>query len=345
MKDYYRPAALVLISVWLMSSLFGVLTGLRLSAERQLAETLQARFSAIREQELGARQLVKKNHAVVLLFVGDIMLNRGVGSQIKTNNDAVYPFRFVAEEIRKADLAFGNLESPISGRGRNQGSIYSFRADPMVVGGLKFAGFDVLSLANNHIWDWGREALEDTIVLLKEAGIFPVGAGRNEMEANEPVVRDIKGKKIAFLAYTDRYPSGLWAKDNYPGISRFDLDEVVGRIRNLKPVVDFVVVSMHWGDEYESQANETQKFIGRRLIDAGADLVIGHHPHVVQQIEYYKDGVIAYSLGNFIFDQNFSEETMAGLALRLEIGEKNIVKIIPLQVKISPTFQPSFVLE
>lgn len=341
MKDYYRPVVFILITI----SFLGALTGLRLFIETQTAERLQAHFLDIRRQELELIELTKKNQPIVLLFVGDIMLDRGVGRQIKINNDAVYPFRFVAEEISKADLAFGNLESPISSRGRNQGSIYSFRADPMVVEGLKFAGFDVLSLANNHIWDWGREALEDTVALLEEANISPVGAGRNALEANKPVIREIKNKKIAFLAYTDLYPKGLWATDYIPGISHSDLDEVVSRIKNLKPKVDLVVVSMHWGDEYKTQANEEQKFIGRRLIDAGADLVIGHHPHVVQEIEYYKDGIIVYSLGNFIFDQNFSEETMTGLALQVEIGDKNILKAIPIQVKISPTFQPSFVLE
>lgn len=297
-----------------------------------------AYLSAVQNAELAKRAALLRSDEVTLIFVGDIMLSRSVGEEMEKRGDFRYPFLEVAESIRRADIAVGNLEGPISSRGRNQGSQYSFRADPRAVGGLAFSGFDVLSLANNHIWDWGADALTDTVRLLQENGIQPVGAGGGEEEANRAVVRETGGARIAFLSYTNLYPEALEAKGSAPGISDFERREA--RVREAALAADVVVVLLHWGDEYEMRSNNIQQEVGRRLIDAGADLVVGHHPHVIQEIEAYGDGWIAYSLGNFVFDQTFSEATTEGLVLIAHIENKTLTSIETKKVFISETFQP-----
>ncbi len=280
---------------------------------------------------------------VTLLFVGDMMLTRGVGVSIWKNGggDPRYPFLLVASTTVGVDLVVGNLEGPISARGVNVGSIYSFRHPPERVEGLAFAGFDVVSLANNHIWDYGRAALEDTLLTLRDAGIAPVGAGRNFDEANAPYIADIKGTRIAFLSYTNLYPESLWATENRPGISNPDLQNLKSKILNLKSEVDILVILFHWGDEYQPKSHPREQALAHELIDAGADLIVGHHPHVVQEIENYGGKYIAYSLGNFVFDQNFSEETMRGLILKVKVKNKKIESVEPIAIQISPDFQPA----
>jgi len=271
------------------------------------------------------------------------MLSRSVGRTIEGSADYRYPFLNSAEVLREADLTFGNLEGPISSRGTNQGSMYSFRADPGVIEGLKFAGFDILSLANNHIWDWGGDALSDTVVLLQENGIETVGAGRNYGEANRPVIKKVNDFTVALLAYTDLYPSSFRATEQAPGISSFSEQAMQAAVGELKKETDIVVISLHWGEEYAGEPSASQRTVARSFIDAGADIVIGHHPHVIQEVETYKDGWIAYSLGNFIFDQNFSSQTMEGLAIRALIKNKGIVSVEKLRVNISDSFQPTIV--
>ncbi|MDP3725204.1 MAG: CapA family protein [Nanoarchaeota archaeon] len=212
---------------------------------------------------------------IELLFTGDIMLSRSVESKMRERGDYAYPFRLIAEATRGADITFGNLEGPISDQGAHQGSIYSFRADPRVLAGLNFAGFDVLSLANNHIWDWGVDALLDTVRLLKEAGISSVGAGKNQEEADKPAVFCVAfgssasklGKpsspgcrfRVAFLAYTNLYPEGLIAGEDSPGISDPRLENIRKRVGDAREEADIVIVSFHWGEEYKTESNDIQK--------------------------------------------------------------------------------------
>jgi poly-gamma-glutamate capsule biosynthesis protein CapA/YwtB (metallophosphatase superfamily) len=279
---------------------------------------------------------------VNLIFVGDIMLARAVQRVMEREQDPLYPFLKVAETIKSADISFTNLESPISDRGANQGSIYSFRAAPWVVKGLEYAGFDVVSVANNHIFDWGPLALVDTIDILKSVGIESVGAGRNFEDANRPVIKEINGTKIAFLAYTNLYPESLAASPDRAGISLFNLNQVSERVRQIKSsrAADIVIVSLHWGEEYQTKSNSVQKEIARVLVDAGVDIIIGHHPHVVQEIEKYKNSWVAYSLGNFVFDQNFSKETIQGLMLKVKILGGKIQDPQEIKIVIDSSFQP-----
>ncbi len=304
-----------------------------------LSPTEEYSFATIKKQ---LRELSRD--PTLLLFVGDIMLSRSVGKKIINANDPTFPFQKIARIIEEADLAFGNLEGPISDRGRNQGSIYSFRADPKAVQGLSYAGFDVLSLANNHIFDWGRDALEDTISLLQESNIAPIGAGKNEIEANNVYIKEIKGTKFAFLASTNLYPESLEAAGDLAGIS--DFGKLIEKSREAKTLADIVVVSLHWGEEYNAERSEYQRKFAEALTEAGADIIIGHHPHVVQEVEEVigtendSTKVIAYSLGNFVFDQNFSTSTMEGLMLKIKIEDKKIKEVEKIKVEINKDFQP-----
>ena len=261
---------------------------------------------------------------LTLLFTGDIMLDRGVEWEVEKNGgDWRLPFLKIADTLQKADLAFGNLESQISDQGTNRGSIYSFRANPQSLEGLTYAGFDVLSVANNHSLDYTREAFEDSLSRLWESGIVPV--------ADSLAIKEVKDIRIGFLAYT-----------NFAGIAKVDWDnlqEVIKDIRRAKSRVDILVVSLHAGEEYAKDPNEFQKAFARNAIDGGADLVVGHHPHVVQALEQYGQGWIAYSLGNFVFDQPFSKETMSGAILKVILEDKKIKEVSFLPTKLNSSFQ------
>jgi len=289
-----------------------------------------------------------KEDAVTLLFMGDIMLDRGVEFYITQHNNWKWPFLHIADTLRNADLAFGNLESVISDKGQNLGSVYSFRADPKTLEGLTFAGFDVLSVANNHSLDYGIEAFGDSASRLRQSGIAPVGIELFSAiaENNSKLeTRKVKGTKFGFLAYTNA-GSPLWrATQTTPGVAwvdQYTSEKFQNTIRAAKQQSDILIVSVHFGEEYQTQPSETQKLIAKNAIDAGADIVIGHHPHVVQSVEQYKHGWIAYSLGNFVFDQGFSPETMQGLIFEVVVQDKKITRVFPRSIYLNAEFQPSF---
>lgn len=293
----------------------------------------------------------KKTVSVVL--VGDTMLNRGVEYMIKNEGDGDFRFPFlkIAEDLKGVNLLFGNLEGPISDKGIKVGSIYSFRNDPKTIEGLTFAGFDVISLANNHVFDYGREALEDTFLRLKTAGIDYVGAGFNEGEAygeSTPVIKEIEGTKIGFLAYTNLGPETWKAVGENSGmawISEEDIERIKNDIKDVKEKVDILIVSFHSGEEYLSEPTQFQIEFSKAAIEAGADIVIGHHPHVIQKSEQYQSGYIFYSLGNFVFDQSFSEETQQGQMVKILIKNGKIKEVIPEKIEINNYFQPEIATE
>jgi len=289
-----------------------------------------------------------ENETITIILVGDIMLDRGVEYMIKTEGkgDFRFPFLKIADELQKADILFGNLEGPISDKGTKVGSIYSFRNDPKSIEGLTFAGFDVISLANNHVFDYGREALEDTLLRLKTAGIDYLGAGFNEKEAYSPIIKELNDTKIAFLAYTNLGPETWKAGEENSGIawiSENNLETIKRDIEKVKKESDILIVSLHSGEEYQKTPTQFQIEFSRAFIDAGADLVIGHHPHIIQPNEKYKDGWIFYSLGNFVFDQSFSEETMRGQILKVLIENGKIKEVVPINIKINDFFQPEII--
>jgi len=277
-----------------------------------------------------------KEPEVVLVAVGDIMLSRMVAQRIKEHQDPNYPFLKVADLISQADIAFGNLECPItSGRTISLFEMI-FRADPESVDGLKYAGFDILSLANNHILNFGQEGLIDTLSHLEKADIDYVGAGKSKQEAHTPKILEVNGVKIAFLAYVDNIFASVFSqtKENQPSMALMDIVEMEKDVASIKPYVDFVIISMHTGTEYALQPNSKQIDFAHAAIDVGADLIIGHHPHVVQKIEQYKDGYIFYSLGNFVFDQMWSKETRESVIAKIIFGKENIKEMAFVPVLI-----------
>jgi len=262
--------------------------------------------------------------------------------------DFKFPFLKIADELKKSDILFGNLEGPISDRGIKVGSIYSFRFKPEAINGLLYADFDILSLANNHMFDYQRIALEDTMDILKGNNIDYIGAGLNKEEAFSLKIKQIKNTKIGFLAYTNLGSKNWEAGEANSGlawVNRNSIDEIKEYIKKTKEKVDILIISLHAGEEYEENPNLFQVSFAKSCIENGADLVVGHHPHVVQAIEKYKNGWIAYSLGNFIFDQHFSDKTMESIILKVIIEEKKIKRVYSENIKINKYFQPELIIK
>ena len=329
----YKGMAILLIFVALVGFfLYQKAMSIREEVRRIYADSY---FSAVLEPEPAKTSK--------MIFVGDIMLDRGVEQSIKDNGGGSYTFPFlkIADYLKSADLAIGNLEGPISDKGYNVGSIYSFRADPKAIGGLEFAGFDAVSFANNHVFDYTREAFEDTLKRLDKAGIFCVGAGFSEKEAYASKVITVGAAKIAFLAYSNLGSKSWEAEGDSSGIAWLSQEDLRSGIKEAKTRADLVVVMFHLGEEYKTTSNSEQKSFARLAIDSGADLVVGHHPHVAQEVEKYKGKYIAYSLGNFVFDQDFSKETMEGLALEVTIKDKAIRTVEEKKLKMNEFYQPA----
>lgn len=293
-----------------------------------------------------------KQEPVKIILVGDIILDRGVEYKIQKEGkgdfflDFQFPFLKIVDYLKKADIIFGNMEGPISDKGRKVGSIYSFRHNPEAINGLTFAGFNMLSFANNHAFDYTLDALEDNFLRLKAAGIDYVGGGFNTEEAFSPVIKEVKGVKVAFLAYTNLGTEYWKAKEAQGGIAWIDsndLEKVKQDVAEAKSAADILIVSVHTGDEYTQNLTDFQKEFSKAVIDVGADLVVGHHPHVVQKSEQYNGKWIFYSLGNFIFDQDFSEETMRGQIVEIIVDNGKLKEVIPRQIKINSFFQPELI--
>jgi poly-gamma-glutamate synthesis protein (capsule biosynthesis protein) len=246
-----------------------------------------------------------ENHEIKLLFVGDIMMTRYIEEKIKDlNKKFIFPFLNILNYLKTFDYVIANLEGPISDKGIKIGNKYSFKMKPEVAEALSKANIKIVNLANNHIFDYGKIAFEDTLKNLEKNNINYFG------NSYEPLIVEKEGVKIGFLGFSD-FLKYLEVKENKIGIAvaNNNLSEL---IKKTKEKVDILIVSFHWGEEYKKMANERQRKLAKIAIDSGADLVIGHHPHIIQNIEKYKNKFIFYSLGNFIFDQNFSKETMIG---------------------------------
>lgn len=284
---------------------------------------------------------IPKIKTTTLFFVGDIMLTRGVKSSVEKNFAGDYSKLFDnLGELKNADILFGNLEGAVSDIGNNVGSKYSFRMDPIVLPILKNAGFDIVSFANNHVGDWNIDAFKDTLSGLEENGILKTGAGQNKIEAETPTIIEKNGTLFGFLGFTDVGPNWLEAKGDNPGIllaSDPNFDDI---IKNAKTKCDVLIVSFHFGVEYKTIHNSRQETLAHRAIDNGADMVIGHHPHVMEDMGEYKGKPIVYSLGNFIFDQYFSVETMRGMLYSATFEGKNLIKTENKIITLNKKYQP-----
>jgi poly-gamma-glutamate synthesis protein (capsule biosynthesis protein) len=260
---------------------------------------------------------------ITLIFAGDIMLDDGPGKTIASGGDPLAPF---ADILRQADYRIGNLECAIADSGEpDPNKIFSFRARPAVTRVLQ-GRFDAVSVANNHSGDYGPQALTDTLRHLDDAGIAHVGGGSNLAAAHKPlwIVRD--DLKIAILAYNEYKPRRFEAGPNHPGIAWSEDDQVISDLRAAKAAgADLVIPYLHWGWEKESQPDERQKTFARRLIDEGAAMVVGGHPHVTQGAEIYRGKPIIYSLGNFVFDGFDYPEAQRGWLLRARLDKTGVL--------------------
>lgn len=244
--------------------------------------------------------LIFASDTITINAVGDVMVANWA-TPILDSAGIDYPLKQVRLLLLDADVRVGNLEAPISDTGIKFEKTYTFKIPVRHSGVLVDGGFNVMTLANNHILDHGEMALFSTLRVLDSLRIGHIGAGKNIAQARVPFIVEKKGKKIGFLGYSLTFPEDFWAKENRPGTAfghDFYLKEDIPKLRKM---VDYVIVVFHWGVEKSVSLKDYQKEMGHMAIDLGADAVVGHHPHVLQGIELYKGHPIAFSLGNFCF--------------------------------------------
>lgn len=287
--------------------------------------------------------------AIKMTSVGDIILGRTVYRKM-TEKGYLSPFSHVAGTLAAADLTFGDLECPLSDAFTPPAHGMAFVAPKRAIEGIKASGFDILGLANNHSTNFGTKALTDTLATLKQNNIEYVGGGYNESEAKSFKVLTIKGKKFVFLSF-NCIIGDLAASENSPGDwhvklepwERIDQDqicEVVTKVEEARKAGDFVIVMAHWGQEYTHDPNPQMISLARQIIDAGADLIVGTHPHWTQGVEVYKGKLITYSLGNFVFDQEWSRKTKQGLILDTIFYEDKLASATLTPVLIKDFHRP-----
>lgn len=270
-----------------------------------------------------------------LVAVGDVMPGY-LTFERRQRYDPAYPFAVVAPVLKQGDLVFANLECPISDRGIPAQKTYTFHAHTFAIDALVSSGINVVSLANNHILDYGSEALKDTLALLEEYDIAYAGAGLNEEHARKVAGFEINGIKTAVLAYSRAfkgiYPAWRAGPEKPGAVYYCERDHFIADINNARRWADVVIVSLHWGDEYTYRVNREQRETGRLAVDSGADLVLGHHTHTPQGIEIYRNKPIVYSLGNFLFYPFSNAICNESYILQARIGRDGVesIRLLPV---------------
>lgn len=278
--------------------------------------------------------------------VGDIMMGRRIASNVeKLGGDFIPVLQDVAPVLSKADIVFGNVEAPFTDRtkglaGIKEGGKYVLKNPVKSFDAFKMCGFNLVSLANNHILDYYKEGVLDTYRLFEENGIAHSGTGENLEKAREPAIIEKNGVKVGLLSYTDMAEivykgnppiSFIAGKDKF-GVAPKKRDYIIEDIKKTKPSVDLLIISLHWGIEESFDIADYQIKMAHEFIDSGADIILGHHPHQFQGIELYKGKPIFYSLGNFVFDQN-DPENQEGFIASLEYEENELkdLKLLPIR--------------
>lgn len=255
--------------------------------------------------------------------VGDVMLARSLRARI-FENGVNYPFERVQTIISAADISLANLECPLCPAtiARPIRKKYSFRGEPEYTKGLRFAGFDIVSIANNHASDCGPAGRKETKKTLDSLSIATCGMA-DEFGNFRPAILDMKGIKLAFFAFSD-----------IPASADSLFEKLLGAISSYRDSADCIIISIHWGHELDSVPRVRQTRMAHQMADAGAGLVIGHHPHVLQGIESYRGKLILYSLGNFVFDNSQVEQSRSAI-FRCKIGHNGVdsAEIIPVSIK------------
>ena len=259
-----------------------------------------------------------------LIFVGDIMVAETPGELIARGEDPFQPF---AALLSSHDVRIGNLECVVATTGTAEEKPYTFRADPRTLPVLK-RHFDAVSLANNHSGDFGKAAFAEQLALMDKAGLPYFGGGRDATAAHAPWIVERNGVRIALLGYVEFKPRSFEADASRPGVAwSGEDDDVIEDIIAARRVhrADIVIPFMHWGWEDEPDPSPRLRAFARRMIDAGADLVVGGHPHVTQGAEYYRGKPIIYSLGNFLFNGFDTPATTTGWVLSARVGHTGVV--------------------
>ncbi|MGD8744183.1 MAG: CapA family protein [Candidatus Woesebacteria bacterium] len=261
-----------------------------------------------------------------LIATGDVMLGRSVNYSTVAAGDFNWPFMYVEDLLKDADITLINLEGTLLSECPLTNEGMKFCGNTRHVTGLVNAGVNIVGLANNHASDYGSDGINETKSALESSKILTVGLG-------SPTFMDVKDKTFAFLSYNSIFP-------NTVRISWADKEKIRSDIQTVKPKSDIIVVSFHWGNEYTSSPTKKQVELGHMAIDSGADLVVGHHPHWIQPVEIYKGKVILYSLGNFIFDQMWSQKTKEGVVGKFTFYEGELIDIELIPVLIEDYGQP-----
>ncbi len=281
------------------------------------AEALREHLNSLGEQPLS------------LIAVGDIMLGGRVKRFIREHGTG-YSFEAVLPILRQAPIVLGNLEGPLTRETRKRSMRnYSYRVEPGLAGSLAHAGINVVTLANNHLLDCGREGVLETLEALTLAGVSPLGAGMNEKEAHAPVIRQGEWR-IGLLSYY--WNRRCAATATLPGSAMDSQEDLEADIRGLRERADRIVVTFHWGVPYEREPLPQDRAKARLAVECGADAVIGHHPHIIQPLEVYRGVPIFYSVGNFTFGSGNSRAEGLIVGIRFE-DKRTIVNIYPLYVK------------
>ena len=272
-----------------------------------------------------------------LVVGGEIIYGRGVQERVEKYGDPARPFAKVRDILRRADIAIATLEAPLSGeKNKYCDTCLTFVGNESYVTGIVDSGIKAVSMAANHIGDAGPKGVMDTMRTLAKAGIASFGAGADDEAARRPAILTTPGGRLALLAYADVPPEAYRATATRPGYAALVHDDkgyeaVRADIAAARRVADIVIVVTHWGIEYEDQPRPWIVNAAHMMVDAGADVVMGDHPHWVQSVEVYNGHYIAYSVGNFVFDQMWSTETRQGSLHRLFFDGTRLtsVRIVP----------------
>ncbi|MBN2011175.1 CapA family protein [candidate division KSB1 bacterium] len=276
-----------------------------------------------------------------IVAVGDIMVGSHV-TQYLDKYGVGYPFDSTRHILKSGDVTFGNLEAPFSKTGTPFDKKFTFKIDPKYARGLPAAGFDVVTLANNHSMDFGEEALINTMLTLDTLGIAHCGASASYPDACKPAIVKRDGITIAFLGYTMTFPEEFWARDDTAGTCYPYETDMIATIQKCENIADYTVVTFHWGRELHTLPTDYQIVFAHTAIDAGADLILGHHPHILQGLEVYKNRLIIYSLGNFAFG-SYSNKAKESIILKTWMTDAGLLyaKVFPISVhNAEVNFQP-----
>jgi poly-gamma-glutamate synthesis protein (capsule biosynthesis protein) len=268
----------------------------------------------------GIDTAAKPTAAVRMVWMGDIMLADGPGRLIAHGQD---PFAAMAPLLKQADLRVGNLECVIASGGQRLHKPWTFRAQPRTLAVLR-RHLDVVSLANNHSGDFGKAAFRDMLNRLDQAGLPYFGGGRDLRQANAPRIIERQGLRIALLGYNEMFPRQFEAAEQTPGTAWADEEQMVAAVTAARSRADVVIPYLHWGQEHEPQAHARQRALARRLIAAGADAVVGTHPHVRQDTEVIDGKPVIYSLGNFVFDGFSDEDNNTASLLWMDVNAQGV---------------------